>query len=137
MSRCIPIDDAHQATLVSIALRRLSVSAEIAQHPAKAAALRTLIERASSAALAEQPSTASIAAVRADVPSRRFRLVPMDGADRLAAGYAVLGLSEAQTLADAAAQVGQLIGQTVPRAQPLEHLAEAGFHVFHSPAGLH
>lgn len=114
MSRCIPIDDAHQATLVSIALRRLSVSA----------------------ALAEQPSTAFIAAVRADVPSRRFRLVPMDGADRLAAGYAVLGLSEAQTLADAAAQVGQLIGQTVPRAQPLEHLAEAGFHVFHSPAGL-
>lgn len=132
MSLYLPLDDAHDATLMQIALRRLEVSTEFASSPHKKAALRRLSRRAGQAANSRGSRSGFVVAVYGDVEATAFRLVPINGDQRGTAGYAVIGGAEGQTLDDFAVQVGSLCGAAISRVRPIAHLTEAGLSLFHS-----
>lgn len=132
MSLYLPLDDAHDATLMQIALRRLEVSTEFANSPHKKAALRRLSRRAGQAANSRRSRSGFVVALYGDVKATAFRLVPVNGDQRGTAGYAVIGGAEGQTLDDFAIQVGSLCGAAIPRVRPIAHLSEAGLSLFHS-----
>lgn len=132
MSLYLPLDDAHDATLMQIALRRLEVSTEFASSPHKKAALRRLSRRAGQAANSRGFRSGFVVALFADVDATAFRLVPVNGDPRGTAGYAVIGGTEGEPLDDLAVQVGSLCGATIPRVRPIAHLSEAGLSLFHS-----
>jgi hypothetical protein len=137
MSYHLPIDDAHQAMLLLLALRRLSASAEFDAHPAKKAAIDALATRARRIAAAD-PSPVSFAAILPkNAPSGCYRLLPMSGDQRFGAGYAVLDHETPRPLPELAAQLGQLVAHPVTRAEPIRRLEEHGFRVVASEPAVH
>jgi len=137
MSHHLPIDDAHQAMLLVIALRRLSASAEFDSHPAKKASIAALAARARRIA-AGDPAPISFAAILPkNAPSGCYRLLPMSGDQRFGVGYAVLDQDSPRPLPELAAQLGQLVAHPVSRAEPIRRLEEHGFRVVASEPLVH